>query len=139
MGVGPLVPAIEATQSWRAARTALRFATHSEPVVWWERLGGLTALAGLSPAELAELPDVTALDRLATEPHGADTVAVLDAFCATGSARKAAIALHRHHSTVPARLAHAESVLGFPVDTPAGRFRLHLALVLRRLRDHADS
>jgi hypothetical protein len=135
LGVGPRVPAIEANRSWRAARTALRFTSAGEPVVWWERLGGLVALAGLDHAHLAEIPDVTALDRLAAEPHGGDTVAVLDALCATGSARKAAATLHRHHSTVPARLAHAESALGFPVDTPAGRFRLHLALVLRRLRD----
>jgi hypothetical protein len=138
LGVGPRVPAIEVARSWRAARTALRFAADSEPVVWWERLGGLAVLAErLAPADLAEIPDVLALDRLAAQPHGGDTLAVLDALCATGSARKAAIALHRHHSTVPARLAHAESVLGFPLDAPAGRFRLHVALVLRRLRDNA--
>ncbi|MEV6446672.1 helix-turn-helix domain-containing protein [Amycolatopsis sp. NPDC051716] len=138
-GIGPEGPAIEVARSWAAARTALRFTSAAEPVVWWERLGGLAALAGkLAPAELAELADVQALDRLAAEPHGADTLAALDALCATGSARKAAAALHRHHSTMPARLARAEAVLGFEVDSPAGRFRLHLALVLRRLRDNAD-
>jgi DNA-binding PucR family transcriptional regulator len=46
--------------------------------------------------------------------------------------------LHRHHSTMPARLARAEAVLGFEVDSPAGRFRLHLALMLRRLRDNSS-
>ncbi|MGV9364837.1 helix-turn-helix domain-containing protein [Amycolatopsis sp. NPDC003731] len=138
-GVGPAGPAIEVARSWTAARTALRFTSAAEPVVWWERLGGLAALADkLAPAELAEQADVRALDRLAAEPHGADTLAALDALCATGSARKAAAALHRHHSTMPARLARAEAVLGFEVDSPAGRFRLHLALVLRRLRDNAD-
>ncbi|WP_086854043.1 helix-turn-helix domain-containing protein [Amycolatopsis kentuckyensis] len=138
-GVGPEGPAIEVARSWSAARTALRFTSAAEPVVWWERLGGLAALADkLAPAELAELADVRALDHLAAEPHGADTLAALDALCATGSARKAAAALHRHHSTMPARLARAEAVLGFEVDSPAGRFRLHLALVLRRLRDNAD-
>jgi hypothetical protein len=139
LGVGPQVPAIEVARSWQAARTALRFAADSEPVVWWERLGGLAVLADrLAPADLAEIPDVLALDRLAAQPHGGDTLAVLDALCATGSARKAAVALHRHHSTMPARLAHAESVLGFPLDAPADRFRLHVALVLRRLRDNGD-
>ncbi len=137
-GVGPAGAAIDVARSWRAARTALRFTSAAEPVVWWERLGGLAALADkLAPAELAELADVRALDHLAAEPHGADTLAALDALCATGSARKAAAALHRHHSTMPARLARAEAVLGFEVDSPAGRFRLHLALVLRRLRDNA--
>ncbi|MFF1614550.1 helix-turn-helix domain-containing protein [Amycolatopsis sp. NPDC058278] len=138
-GIGTEGPAMEVARSWAAARTALRFTSAAEPVVWWERLGGLAAFAGkLAPAELAELADVRALDRLAAEPHGADTLAALDALCATGSARKAAAALHRHHSTMPARLARAESVLGFEVDSPAGRFRLHLALLLRRLRDNAD-
>ncbi|HEY3609850.1 MAG TPA: helix-turn-helix domain-containing protein [Pseudonocardiaceae bacterium] len=139
LGIGPRVPAIEAARSWQAARTALRFAADSEPIVWWERLGSLAVLADrLDHADLAELPDVRALDRLAADPHGDDTVAVLDAICATGSARKAAAALHRHHSTMPARLAHAESVLGFALGTPADRFRLHLALLLRRLRDNID-
>jgi hypothetical protein len=138
LAVGPQVPAIEASRSWQAACTALRFASASEPIVWWERLGGLAALARLSRADLAEVEDVLALDRLATEPHGDEAVAMLDAYCATGSARKAAAVVRRHHSTLPPRLARAESVLGFPLASPAGRFRLHLALVLRTLRDNTD-
>jgi PucR-like helix-turn-helix protein len=138
-GLGPELPAIDVARSWAAARTALRFTSAAEPVVWWERLGSLAALDGkLGPADLAELADVRALDRLAAEPHGEDTLAALDALCATGSARKAAAVLHRHHSTMPARLARAEAVLGFDVDSPAGRFRLHLALMLRRLRDNTE-
>ena len=138
-GVGPLLPAVEAASSWHGACTALRFTSESEPVVWWERLGGLTEFADrLKPADLAGIADVRALDRLAAEPQGGDDVAVLAALCATGSARKAAAALHRHHSTLPARLARAESVLGFEIDSPAGRFRLHLALMLRRLRDNTE-
>jgi hypothetical protein len=140
IGVGPAVPALELARSWHAARTALRFTAAAEPVVWWDRLGSLTTLAGkLGPADLAGLTDVRELDRLAAEPHGDDLLAALTALCATGSARKAAAALHRHHSTMPARLARAESALGFAVDSPAGRFRLHLALMLRRLRDNAPS
>lgn len=131
VGVGPLRPAIEAAQSWQAARTALRFTSKVEPVIWWEHLGGLAPSAErLDPSSLAAVPDVCALDQLAAED-----IAVLDAFCATGSARRAADVLHRHHSTVPARLTRAEGVLGFPLTTPAGRFRLQLALTLRRLRD----
>lgn len=140
VGIGPELPAIDVARSWAAARTALRFTSDTEPVVWWERLGSLAELAGqLGAADLADLADVRALDRLAAEPHGEDTLATLTALCATGSARKAAAALHRHHSTMPARLARAEAVLGFDVDTPDGRFRLHLALMLRRLRDNSVS
>jgi len=40
-----------------------------------------------------------------------------------------------HHSSVAARLARAEQVLGFPVRTAPGRNRLLLALALRHLRD----
>lgn len=138
-GIGPELPAIDAARSWTAARTALRFTADTEPVVWWERLGSLAALAGkVDGPELAALPDVRALDRLAAEAHGEDILAALDALCATGSARKAAAVLHRHHSTMPARLARAEAVLGFEVDSPAGRFRLHLALMLGRLRDNSE-
>jgi hypothetical protein len=140
IGVGPAVPAPELARSWRAARTALRFTAEAEPVVWWDRLGSLAALAGtLGPADLAEFPDIQALDRLAADTHGDDILAALTALCATGSARKAAAVLHRHHSTMPARLARAGTVLGFDVDSPAGRFRLHLALMLRRLRDAGPS
>jgi hypothetical protein len=137
-GVGPELPGLDAARSWAAARTALRFTAAAEPVVWWERLGGLAAFDGkLGAAELGSLPDLQALDRLAGESHGEDILAALGALCATGSARKAAAVLHRHHSTMPARLARAEAVLGFDVDSPGGRFRLHLALMLRRLRDNA--
>jgi hypothetical protein len=136
LGVGPLLPAIDAAKSWQAARTALRYTSDSEPVVWWERLGGLVLLAEqLGKADIAALPDVNALDRLAAEPG---MITVLDALCVTGSVRQAAAALHRHHSTMTARLARAESMLGFEIDSASGRFRLHLALMLRRLRDNAE-
>ncbi|WP_439657059.1 helix-turn-helix domain-containing protein [Lentzea sp. HUAS TT2] len=135
LGVGPLLPAIDAARAWHAARTALRYTSDGEPVVWWERLGGLALLADqLDSADIAALPDVRALDRLAAEPG---MITMLDALCATGSVRKAAAVLHRHHSTMTVRLARAEALLGFDLDEAPGRFRLHLALMLRRLRDNA--
>jgi hypothetical protein len=136
LGVGPVLPAVEAVKSWRAARTALLYTSDGEPVVRWERLGSLALLAEqLDRAAIAALPDVRALDRLADEPG---MITALDALCATGSVRQAAAALHRHHSTMTARLARAESTLGFEIDSAAGRFRLHLALMVRRLRENAD-
>ncbi|MET9631601.1 helix-turn-helix domain-containing protein [Lentzea sp. NPDC006480] len=132
LGVGPSLPAIDAAKSWQAARTALRCTSDSEPVVWWEKLGGLALLAEqLDPADIAVLPDVKALDTA-----DSDLITALEALVATGSVRQAAAALHRHHSTMTARLARAESMLGFGLDSASGRFRLHLALMLRRLRDH---
>ncbi|MGP4029460.1 helix-turn-helix domain-containing protein [Actinomadura sp. 3N407] len=142
VGVGPALPAIEAPVSWRRARTALRFTTVASPgpaVVHHDRLGALAALADLLRDEdIAEIADVVALDRLAAEPNGADILAVLTAFCATGSARKAAARVHRHHSTAAARLAYAESRLGFSFSGPGGRLRLGLAVLLRHLRDTSE-
>lgn len=133
LGVGPALPAIDAAKSWQAARTALKYTSDGEPVVWWEKLGSLALLAErLDHDDIAALPDVKALDH--ADP---DLITTLEAVCATGSVRQAAAALHRHHSTMTARLARAESMLGFELDSASGRFRLHLALMLRRLRDNA--
>jgi hypothetical protein len=141
IGIGPALPAIDAPRSWRQARTALRFATlHSgEPAaVRADELGALAVIAEcLRGEDIARVADLGALDRLAAESNGADTLAILTAFCVTGSARKAAAEVYRHHSTVTARIAHAESELGFAVGVPGGRLRLELALLLRHLRDTA--
>jgi hypothetical protein len=139
VGVGPLLPAARAPQSWRAAAMAVRFAVPGViNVVEWDQLGGLGMVAQkLQPADFDGVADVAALDRLAAEPGGSDTLDVLTAVCATDSMRKAAVLVHRHHSSVAARLTRAETVLGFKAHTPAGRFRLTLALVLRTLRDSA--
>ncbi|MDL4821478.1 helix-turn-helix domain-containing protein [Actinomadura opuntiae] len=139
IGVGPALPGVEAPEAWRRARAALRFTTLGDglpAVVRHDRLGGLAAVAArLRPADIAEVADVAALDRLAAEPHGDDVLEVLVAFCATGSTRKAAARVHRHHSTIAARLAQAERHLGFSFHAPGGRLRLELALLLRHLRD----
>jgi hypothetical protein len=131
VGVSPRVLAIEAPEAWRAARTAVRFATDITPVVHAESLGASMLLAQLPPADIAKVPDVIALDKLANE------LDMLNAVCTTSSIRQAATLIHRHHSTIAARLEHAQAILGFPLDTPDGRFRLRVALVLRQLRDHS--
>jgi hypothetical protein len=134
-GIGPALPAIQAADSWRAARTAFRLASPEEPVVQADGLGGLLVLAErLRPEDIATAPDVAAIDRIAAEPGGDDLLAILRAYCITDSVRKAAALVYRHHSTVAYRLEHAEAVLGFELDNPQGRFRLSLALVMRALR-----
>jgi hypothetical protein len=131
VGVGERRPAIEAPQAWREARTALRFAHFTQPLVRFGSLGSFALLAEkLTAADLAGVADLQVLDGLSAE-----TLDILAAVSATDSVRKAAAAVFRHHSTVAARLAQAEVTLGFKVDTPYGRARLQLALVLRQLRD----
>jgi hypothetical protein len=135
VGIGERRPAIEAPQGWREARTALRFAHFTHPVVRFGMLGSFALLAEkLTAADLAEVADLKLLDGLSPE-----TLDILAAVSATDSVRKAAAAVFRHHSTVAAKLAHAEVTLGFKVDTPYGRARLRLALVLRQLRDSAPT
>jgi DNA-binding transcriptional LysR family regulator len=70
---------------------------------------------------------------LAESESGALDVDTLEAFCRTGSLRQAALALHLHHSSVAARLAHVEDALGWRLDEPQGRFRARMALLARRL------
>jgi hypothetical protein len=142
VGVSPAVAAIAAPDGWRQARTALRFAALDSAypaIVRAVQLGALAVLAErVRVSDIADVHDVATLDALATEPNGADTLAILDALCATGSARKAAAEVYRHHSTVTAKLAHAESKMGFSFATPAGRLRLELAILFRHLRNTAD-
>ncbi|MFI6339810.1 helix-turn-helix domain-containing protein [Streptomyces sp. NPDC050535] len=141
IGAGPALSAAEAPASWRQARTALRFVRtgRSWPaVVHADQLGALAALARLRAKDIAEVADLAVLDGIAAEPQGEELLSILIAFCATGSTRKAATEVHRHHSTVAARLAHAETRLGFPLTVPIGRIRLELALLLHHLRDTAE-
>jgi sugar diacid utilization regulator len=130
------VAGLEARASWRQARLALRFAAPGAAdtaVVDHAELGSLALLADLPVDRLRRDPDVRALESLAGSPAGAADVAVLEAFCRAGSLRQAASGLHLHHSSVAARVAHLEDVLGWRLDEPEGRFRAHLALLARRL------
>ncbi|QJT05666.1 PucR family transcriptional regulator [Streptomyces asoensis] len=137
VGVGPAVPVPDLPRSWAAARTALRFTadgTAQDPglrVVYADELGGIALLADLV-APGAEPP----ADVLAVEAAAADApwlLTTLHAVTATASLRSAAAEANVHHSTLQDRLAHAEHLLGWPVRTPQGRLRLHLALTMRRL------
>ncbi|WP_432853166.1 PucR family transcriptional regulator [Amycolatopsis sp. CA-161197] len=129
VGVGDAASGLDARRSWLQARLAERFAVPAtEPLVVHENLGSLTLLAEIPADHLRAQPDVRALDALAPPDLEA-----LEAFCRTGSLRQAAVALHRHHSSVATRLAHVEDALGWPLDDPASRFRTRLALLARRL------
>ncbi|MFB9931719.1 helix-turn-helix domain-containing protein [Amycolatopsis halotolerans] len=133
VGVGDAVDGLAARSSWLQARLAKRFAAKSRPLIVHEDLGAVTLLAEIPAERLCAQPDVLALNALA----GSGDLETLEAFCRTGSLRQAAIALHRHHSSVAARLAQVEDALGWTLDDPAGRFRARLALAARRLAESA--
>ncbi|MFI7706326.1 helix-turn-helix domain-containing protein [Nonomuraea sp. NPDC049480] len=134
VGIGPELPGARAAESWAGARTALRFTGPQDPVMRWSDLGALALYADLPEAAVADLLDVQAMERL-----GEEAMAAVRALCLAGSVRSAAAAMHLHHSSMAARIARAESVLGFSLADPSGRLRAHLALALVRLRANGQS
>ncbi|WNZ07048.1 helix-turn-helix domain-containing protein [Streptomyces sp. 11x1] len=137
VGVGPAVPVLGLPGSWDGARTALRFTAEGsardpgERVVRADDLGGIALLAELIVPGAEPPPDVRDLERAAADSPW--MLATLHAVASTASLRSAATAVNVHHSTLQDRLIHAEALLGWPVRTPQGRLRLHLALTMRHL------
>ncbi|ONI88687.1 ABC transporter substrate-binding protein [Actinosynnema sp. ALI-1.44] len=117
-------------RSWRQARTALRFATERQPVVHHDSLGALALLAQIPQDAARDNTDVAAIAQLAANPDDMDT---LDAYCASGSLRRAADVLHRHHSSIARRLEHIGKALGIDLTEPTGLIRARLALTTWRL------
>jgi DNA-binding PucR family transcriptional regulator len=105
--------------------------------VYADDLGGIALLAETVVPGGEPPPDVRALERAAVEAPW--MLATLHAVASTQSLRAAAAELTVHHSTLQDRLVHAEQSLGWPVRTPQGRFRLQLALTMRRLARPAPS
>jgi hypothetical protein len=100
-------------------------------------------LSALDPDSGAAVRVIAYFDQLVDARAGLATIvrgaapwmlATLHAVATSASLRAAATALRVHHSTLQDRIVHAERLLGWSVREPAGQFRLHLALVLRRLR-----
>ncbi|MGW3562566.1 helix-turn-helix domain-containing protein [Streptomyces sp. NPDC000941] len=119
-------------RSWRQARTALRFTTAREPVVRHADLGALALLAEIPRDASLDNADVAAIGRIA---GNADDMEVLDAYCATGSLRRAADLLHLHHSSVARRVEQIARNLDIELTGPTGLTRARLALTLWRLHN----
>src|SRR5215467_12556028 len=117
-------------RSWREARTALRFTTPRQPVVHYDDLGALALLAQVPQDAARDNADVAAIGRVAGDP---DDLRTLDAYCATGSLRRAADLLHLHHSSVARRLEQVSKTLNIELTEPAGLMRAWLALASWRL------
>ena len=137
-GIGTAAGLDDLPSSYGTARTALRFTadgTTDDPgprCVRYEELGALAFLAGSVTPATALIGDELALHHAAVAAPW--MLATLDAVVTAASLRAAAVALVVHHSTLQERIEHAERLLGWPIRNPAGRQRLALALVLRRLR-----
>ncbi|MFG2874306.1 helix-turn-helix domain-containing protein [Streptomyces sp. NPDC048337] len=119
-------------RSWREARTALRFTTAREPVLRHADLGALALLAEVPPDAARGNADVAAIARIAGNPEDLET---LDAYCATGSLRRAADQLHLHHSSIARRLEQIAKALDIELTEPTGLTRARIALTAWRLLD----
>lgn len=119
-------------RSWRQARTALRFTTPRQPVVHHDDLGAMALLAQIPQDAARDNADVAAIARMSGNPDDLET---LDAYCATGSLRRAADLLHLHHSSIARRLEHIGKALGADLTEPTGLTRARLALTTWRLLD----
>jgi hypothetical protein len=119
-------------RSWEQARTALRFTTPREPIVHYAGLGALALLAQVSRDATRDNADVVAVAAMADRPDDLET---LDAYCATGSLRRAADLLHLHHTSVARRLEQIGKALGIELTEPTGLTRARLALIAWRLLD----
>jgi PucR C-terminal helix-turn-helix domain len=119
-------------RSWREARIALRFTTPRRPVIHHDELGVMALLAQIPRDTARDNIDVTAIARVAGNPEDLET---LDAYCATGSLRRAADLLHLHHSSVARRLEQIGRILGADLTEPTGLTRASLALTTWRLLD----
>ncbi|MFD4432004.1 PucR family transcriptional regulator [Nocardia sp. NPDC058497] len=136
VGMGERLPALAAATSWDQARRALRFASstwHGRRVIAFERLGSLALLGELPVSRLLGAPDVVRLNDFAATEAGGLAVDTLEAFCLFGSLRRTADELHLHHSTVAARIAQVEAVMGWHVGEALDRFMATLALMMRRI------
>ncbi|WP_280509562.1 helix-turn-helix domain-containing protein, partial [Nocardia farcinica] len=122
--------AAELGRAWWEARTALRFATARRPVVDFGDLGSLALLAQVPRDALRDNADVAAVAAIAADRDALDT---LDAYCATGSVRRAADLLHLHHSSVARRVEALGRGLGIDLTEPTGLLRARLALPAWRL------
>ncbi|WP_129842997.1 helix-turn-helix domain-containing protein [Streptomyces sp. RFCAC02] len=116
--------------AWQQARTALRFTGPGRPVVQHDELGALALLAEIPPDASRENADVQGVARVAGSPDDLET---LDAYCATGSLRRAAETLHLHHSSVARRVEQIGRTLGLDLASPTGLTRARIALTAWRL------
>ncbi|GGT00968.1 hypothetical protein GCM10010156_68690 [Planobispora rosea] len=119
-------------RSWHQARTALRFTTARRPVVSYDALGALALLAQLPRQAAHDNADVTAIARLA---DNAEELQTLEAYCESGSLRRAADLLHLHHSSVARRIEQIGKTLGIELTEPTGLVRASIALTAWRLLD----
>jgi hypothetical protein len=135
VGAGPVVEMLDAPRSWAIARETLRFAGAGSA---WPRaldsnsVGVLRLLGRIDPASIAAEPDVVAISRIADQEGGPQSLILLDNYLHASSLREAARATNFHHSSLQSRVLRMGAQLGMDLESPSGRERAGLALLLWR-------
>jgi hypothetical protein len=92
------------------------------------------------PREVAlSNPDVQTLLRFATAPSGHRDLDTYLEVMWSGSARRAAEALHMHHSSITNRIRHVEQALDLRLDQPTERVRIQVAVLLWSLFESSNA
>jgi sugar diacid utilization regulator len=135
----PVAPA-QLHVSARQARQALALGADASTgsIVHFDNLGALKLLATLPLVEIDHNEDVLRVLSVGETKKGVGDLALLEAYCATGSLRRTAELCHFHHSSVDYRLRGLEARLGFTLSTQNGRLRALVAVKLAKLASMSD-
>ncbi|MEU6742768.1 helix-turn-helix domain-containing protein [Streptosporangium sandarakinum] len=135
-GIGPVMPAGRASESWKHARVALLLTAEGTPEDPGERFvnaddaGSLIEIVEALVTTKTVPADVVAIER--AHEHVGWTYETIYAISRAGSLRAAASLVHVHHSTLQERLTRLEPLLGWSLTSVQGRTRALLALSIRR-------
>lgn len=130
-GVGVACYPGSLSRSWATAFLALRLTGAHKSVQVADELGGLLVLAEEADRKAYESDDVSAI-RDAVQGR-ADNEAILDSLSTNSSLRAVAHDLGLHHSTIQSRVRALSDTFGYDIQSPYGRVRVFVALMLYRL------
>lgn len=101
-----------------------------EGVACYEDLGVVRLLALIPSVEVLRERDVQRIAQLDGSSGGVTDLAILAAYCETGSLRKTASILFMHHTSIHYRIRRLERSLDVDLASPQGRMRALLAVRL---------
>ena len=140
IGVGAAVHPERLDRSASGAREALALGMTggADGVTFAEDLGVIHLLGRIPASDVEQDADVAALASLADTRADVSDLALLTAYCETGSMRKTGERVALHHSSVEYRLRRIEELLGFSLSAPAGRFRAQVGIAIVRMMRMGD-
>jgi Bacterial regulatory helix-turn-helix protein, lysR family len=121
VGIGYSVAVSAIHLSYAHALEALDFTDYGGPVsrvISHRELGALAVLARVPRKDLLALPDLPIISAIHQEATGRAELEALEAFCRTGTLRRAAKLLHMHHSSIAKRINNVEKALGHRLTEP---------------------